>query len=154
MADTTQPGAGPLTDAERAALIAVATCMIPAGTARRLPGADDPAIFSDILKSLGRNTEAVRAALRALDTSAGGAFADLDPARQMAVAEAFRAVQPAHAMALATAVAQSYYRDDRVMRAIGMEPRPPFPKGFDVEPGDWSLLEPVRRRGKVYREVT
>ena len=45
------------------------------------------------------------------------------------------------------------YRDDRVLRSLGMEPRPPFPKGFEVEQGDWSLLEPVKRRGKLYREV-
>ena len=50
-------------------------------------------------------------------------------------------------------IAQCYYRDDRVMRAIGMEPRAPFPKGYDVEQGDWSLLDPVRARGKIYRDV-
>ena len=31
--------------------------------------------------------------------------------------------------------------------------RPPFPKGFDVEQGDWSLLDPVKRRGTIYRPV-
>jgi hypothetical protein len=40
-----------------------------------------------------------------------------------------------------------------VLEAIGMEARAPFPKGFEVEPGDLSLLDPVRRRGRVYREV-
>ncbi|MGH7054344.1 MAG: hypothetical protein ACREFK_16060 [Stellaceae bacterium] len=30
------------------------------------------------------------------------------------------------------------------MRSLGMEPRPPYPKGFEVESGDWSLLDPVR----------
>jgi len=34
-----------------------------------------------------------------------------------------------------------------------MEPRPPFPKGFTIEEGDWTLLDPVRRRGKLYRDV-
>lgn len=40
-----------------------------------------------------------------------------------------------------------------VLRSLDMEPRPPFPKGFAVEQGDWSLLEPVKRRGRLYREV-
>ena len=48
---------------------------------------------------------------------------------------------------------QCYYRDDRVMKAIGMERRPPFPLGFQVETGDLSLLEPVRARGKKYRDA-
>jgi hypothetical protein len=46
-----------------------------------------------------------------------------------------------------------YYRDDRVMRLLGQEPRPPFPKGHVVEQGDWSLLDPVRRRPRMYRLV-
>lgn len=39
------------------------------------------------------------------------------------------------------------------MRSLGMEVRAPFPKGFDVEPGDWSLLDPVRARAPFYRPV-
>jgi hypothetical protein len=46
-----------------------------------------------------------------------------------------------------------YYRDDRVMRSLGQEPRPPFPKGHVVEQGDWSLLDPVRARPPMYRVV-
>ena len=40
-----------------------------------------------------------------------------------------------------------------VMRSLGMEPRPLFPKGFEVEQGDWSLLDPVRARPKLYRDA-
>jgi len=50
-------------------------------------------------------------------------------------------------------VMQCYYRDDRVMESLGMEPRPPFPEGFEVEEGDWSMLEPVQRRGKIWRDA-
>jgi hypothetical protein len=39
------------------------------------------------------------------------------------------------------------------MRSLGMEPRPPFPTGHEVEQGDWSLLDPVRKRAKFYRDV-
>jgi hypothetical protein len=46
-----------------------------------------------------------------------------------------------------------YYRDDRVMRSLGQEPRAPFPKGHVVEQGDWSLLDPVRARPRMYRVV-
>ncbi len=51
-------------------------------------------------------------------------------------------------------VARCSYRDERVMRSLGMEPQPPFPKGFDLPQGDWSLLDPVRARGRIYRDAT
>ena len=56
-------------------------------------------------------------------------------------------------MYLTRIVLQCYYRDDRVMRSLDMEVRPPFPKGFEVEQGDWSLLDPVRARPKLFRDV-
>jgi len=46
-----------------------------------------------------------------------------------------------------------YYRDDRVMRSLGLEPRSPFPKGHVVEQGDWSLLDPVKARPPIWRKV-
>ena len=51
---------------------------------------------------------------------------------------------------LVSIIAQCYYRDDRVMRSLEMEPRSPFPQGFEVEQGDWSLLDPVKRRAAGY----
>jgi hypothetical protein len=51
-------------------------------------------------------------------------------------------------------VLQCYYRDDRVMRALGQEPRSPFPKGHVVEQGDWSLLDPVKNRAPFWRKVS
>jgi hypothetical protein len=46
-----------------------------------------------------------------------------------------------------------YYRDDRVMLSLGLEPRAPFPKGHVLEGGDWSLLDPVRARKPFWREA-
>ena len=47
-----------------------------------------------------------------------------------------------------------YYRDDRVMVSLGLEVRPPFPKGHVVEQGDWSLLDPVRSRRPFWRSAS
>ena len=55
--------------------------------------------------------------------------------------------------ALVRVVLLCYYRDDRVMRSLGQEARPPFPKGHVAEQGDWSLLDPVRARKPRYRRV-
>jgi hypothetical protein len=39
------------------------------------------------------------------------------------------------------------------MRSLGMEVRAPFPKGFEVEQGDWLLLDPVRARAAFHRRT-
>ncbi|MFI5393970.1 MAG: gluconate 2-dehydrogenase subunit 3 family protein [Candidatus Binatia bacterium] len=45
-----------------------------------------------------------------------------------------------------------YYQHARVVEALGLEARPPHPKGYQMEPNDLSLLDVVRRRPKLYRE--
>lgn len=139
---------------EQRALRVIAGHMIPASEAYAVPGADDDVIFADIVSSLERDTQAVRQALAAVADAAGCAIADLSAERRLVVLNEFRAAHRALASALELVIAQCYYRDDRVMRSIGMEPRPPFPKGFMLESGDLTLLDPVRARGKKYREVS
>ena len=46
-----------------------------------------------------------------------------------------------------------YYQQRRVVEAIGLEHRPPFPEGFPMEPSDTSLLEAVRQRGRMFRSI-
>ena len=142
-----------LTDAEARDLRALAGAMIPASAAYKVPGADDDAIFADILKSLERDTGDVRTALKQLATLAGGAFADLAPERRRDVAAAFKLEGGAPLSALNRVVLLCYYRDDRVMRSLGQEPRSPFPKGHVVEQGDWSLLDPVKKRAPMWRRA-
>jgi hypothetical protein len=134
-------------------LRALAGTIIPASNAYGVPGADDEKIFSDILRSLERDRDDICRALAHLATLSGGAFAELDPARRSEVTAAFREAGGAPLTALVRVVLLCYYRDDRVMRSLGQEPRPPFPKGHVVEQGDWSLLDPVRARPTMYRVV-
>lgn len=49
-------------------------------------------------------------------------------------------------------VYSGYYQHPRVVEVLGLEPRAPHPKGYPMEADDLTLLEPVRRRGKIYRE--
>ncbi|MEJ0020946.1 MAG: hypothetical protein WDN25_31255 [Acetobacteraceae bacterium] len=135
------------------ALRRIAGIMIPASETYAVPGADDPAIIEDIIRSLGRDAGSVRDALGLLDAHSGGAFADLDQAQAATVAESFLAGGGAEVTALGRAVLQCYYRDDRVVRSLGLEPRPPFPKGHVLEQGDWSLLDAVRGRPKMWRDA-
>jgi hypothetical protein len=134
-------------------LHALAGMMIPPSAAYGVPGADDEKIFGDILRSLERDHGDVCRALAHLAALAGGAFADLEPERRAEVAATFRETGGAPLAALVRVVLLCYYRDDRVMRSLGQEPRPPFPKGHVVEQGDWALLDPVRKRPPMYRVV-
>jgi hypothetical protein len=131
----------------------LAGMIIPQSAAYGVPGADDARIFDDILRSLERDRGDVCRALAHLATLAGGSFADLGAERRAEVAASFRESGGAPLAALVRVVLLCYYRDDRVMRSLGQEPRPPFPKGHVVEQGDWSLLDPVRARPRMYRLV-
>jgi hypothetical protein len=139
----------PLTPVQRDDLRAIASVMIPASTQFDVPGADDPVIQADIVATLGRDTALVREALDQLARLAGRPLADLDPARREAVAAHLRAKGGGAVATLTRVVLQCYYRDDRVVRSLGLEPRPPYPKGHVLEEGDWSLLDPVRARRQM-----
>jgi hypothetical protein len=127
--------------------------IIPASTEYAVPGADDAAIQADILNTLGRDTEGVRAALDHLARLAGKPLAELDGARRDAVAKEFRASGGVAAAILVRVVLQCYYRDDRVLRSLGLELRAPFPLGYTLEEGDWSLLDPVKARPPTLRRA-
>jgi hypothetical protein len=144
----------PLTPAQRENLRAIAGMMIPASAKFGVPGADDPAIQADIVATLGRDTVLVREALDEVARLAGEPLAGLDPARREVVAAELRAKGGDAVMTLTRVVLQCYYRDDRVVRSLGLEPRPPYPKGHALEDGDWSLLDPVRARPPMWRRAS
>src|SRR4051794_32445248 len=142
-----------LNPVQRADLRTVAAMIIPASAEYAVPGADDTAIQADILKTMGRDTAGVRAALDHLARLAGRPLAELDAARRDAVANEFRASGGAAAATLVRVVLQCYYRDDRVLRSLGLELRAPFPFGYTLEQGDWSLLDPVKAMAPSLRRA-
>ena len=142
-----------LTPTQQDDLRAIAGLMIPASAELDVPGADDPAVQADIVATLGRDAGPVREALDELRRLAGKPLAALDPARREAVALELRAKGGAAVATLTRAILQCYYRDDRVVRSLGLEPRPPYPKGHELEDGDWSLLDPVRARPPMWRRA-
>ena len=144
---------GPLTPTQSDDLRAIAAVMIPASTEFDVPGADDPVIQADIVTTLGRDACLVREALDELACLASAPLAALDPARREAVAMELRAKSGAAVETLTRVVLQCYYRDDRVVRSLGLEPRPPYPRGHVLEDGDWSLLDPVRARPPMWRRA-
>jgi hypothetical protein len=139
---------------QRRSLRCLAEMMIPASAEYAVPSAGDETIFADILRSFGRDADHVMEVLRTLDRLSDGVFADLEPARREQVALQVRETGSPALSFLSRIILQCYYRDDRVMRSLDMEVRPPFPQGFTVQQGDWSLLDPVRKRSKLYRDAS
>jgi hypothetical protein len=143
-----------LTQRQRDDLRGIAAMIVPASREYNVPGADDPAIQADMQATLGRDAAAVREALDLLARLADKPLAELDAARRDAVIKEFRASGGVAAAALVRVVLQCYYRDDRVLRSLGLELRPPFPMGYALEQGDWSLLDPVKARPSILRSTS
>src|SRR3954463_14286995 len=142
-----------LTRSQRDDLRAIAAMIVPASDEYKVPGADDPAIQADMLATLGRDTALVTQALDHLARLAGKPLAELDIAKRETIANEFRATGGAAAATLVRVVLQCYYRDDRVLRSLGLELRAPFPKGYVLAEGDWAMLDPVRARPPSLRRA-
>ena len=126
----------PFNAEQQAALKAIVGYMIPAGSNR--PAASEEAIFMDILGTLKDQPEVVRQVLEIYQNT------DLKGLSQMR--------SPA-VSALVSVTVQCYYRDTQVLQSLTAEARPPHPQGYEVAQGDFSLLDPVRARGPIYRRV-
>ena len=143
MTDTTATSSLSFDEQDR--LREIVAMIVPASEQYDMPGADDPAIFAEIVVAAAAQVGETRAAIAAVDALGDLAAAALGAALQKSSPEA-----AGHLQAITT---QCYYRDPRVLEAIGVEARPPFPRGYKVEQGDFSLLDPVRARGPVWRGV-
>ena len=145
-----RPSPATLSAAEQDCLRCIAGHMIPASEAYGVPGADDAIIFADMVRSIGRDGPALAALLRSVDAAAGR-LSVLDAADQASLLARLRGAEPAAFVVLEAIVSRAYYRDDRVLASIGMEARPPFPLGYELPATDWSLLDPVRQSGPLWR---
>lgn len=147
----------PLNANQREALIATLDMIIPASDDGRFPSAADMDVLGYIAKTEPQVLENLRIELDRLNSVSkdlhGVAFGDMPDHTRRELMDEIRGAEPHFLSDLALQTVTLYYQDDRVMEAIGMEPRPPFPKGYEVLAGDLSLLDPVRDRGQFYRDV-
>lgn len=80
-------------------------------------------------------------------------FAGLPEEQKDAVMRQVKSEDPEFFQALLDYTYSGYYIDPTVLELLGLEARPPQPKGYQLEPGDLSLLESVKKRGQAYRDA-
>ena len=157
MNNITEPVNRPFTNQEKRIFLALVDMIIPASEELNIPGASDTLIFKNIIANSAKNHQQILESLSALETLAqekeNASFANLLIDQRVRIVKIFRETYPTEANMFENLTSQCYYQDDRIMISLGMEPRPPYPEGFIVEQGDWSLLEPVRKREKFYRKT-
>jgi hypothetical protein len=141
-----------LTPEQRATLSSVLDEIIPPSEDGRLPGAGALGLAGSVEGFLQRTPGAVAGLARALDALGAERFATLVGAPRTQALNDFAAKHPGFVPGLLAPTYVRYYQEPRVHEALGLEPRPPHPKGHVLEAGDLSGLEAVRRRGKIYRE--
>lgn len=138
-------------------LAAVVDCLIPADPARGLPAAGALGLAGYVATRLGDALASLRPGFEALDAAArkraGGRFAELAAPEQHEVLRAHAERDPGFLPALVFHTYAGYYQHPAVLEALGMEGRPPHPKGYELESGDLTLLDPVRARRAFYREA-
>ena len=146
-----------LSRVQRDTLTAVLSLVIPRSEDGRLPDAAEYDVWEHICASASDLADIIRDQLDQLERHAqarlGKPLASLKRPDAQAMVDEIRAVEPEFMSDLARQTMGCYYHQDRVLEAIGIDARPPFPKGYEVKSGDLSLLDPVRRRGKVYRDA-
>ena len=138
----------------RRVLASVLDEIIPPSADGRLPGAGQLGLagyVADVLDKTPELASMVAQGLSDLDNLARGRnapdFAALSRADKLQLLNEWGFVLP-----LTIHAYTGYYQHAQVVEALGLEARPPHPKGYHMEPNDLTLLDAVRRRPKLYRE--
>lgn len=147
-----------LTSAQLETLSVLLNMLVPPTPDGRMPGAGEMAALLNHIAAARATLSALRKQLDELDREAmsrcGAAFSTVDEVSRVSLLDQIRARDPLALHQLAVETVTCYYQQDRVLEGLGMETRPPYPKGYQVEQGDLSLLDPVIARGKIYRDIS
>ena len=139
-------------------LSAVLNRLIPATD--DFPGAGDLGIASYVDTVVGRFAELRRLFAEGLTHIAlasqarqGQEFIALADDHKDAVLRQVETLHPTFFEALVQHTYSGYYSHPTVIRLLGLEARPPQPRGYHLEPLDLTLLDSVKQRGPLYRQA-
>jgi hypothetical protein len=148
----------PLNDDQLRAFAPALDRLIPRSADGTLPGAGELGIAADVdavLRRVPGMHEMVVASLAALDRLAerrGAArFTALSTDDQQAALDELSCTEHAFPPMLMLYTFGCYYKHPHVLAHYGLPVEPPHPKGYEVAPTDLSLLDPVRKRGPIWR---
>jgi hypothetical protein len=152
--------ARPFTAEQEDVLRALLDEVIPPSSDGRLPGAGGLDLIGHVARTVRQTpmlAPVIEYGLSAIAELAGtrspGGWAGLSPTEHSALFAEFAAGDQLFMPALLFLAYSGYYQHPRVVEALGLEARPPHPKGYAMEAFDTTLLDAVRRRGKIYRDV-
>ena len=83
----------------------------------------------------------------------GASFEELNGGRQDDVLRGVETGSPEFFDLLVRHTYNGYYSNPKVVELLGLDPRPPQPRGNRVERGDLSSLQVVVERGQAYRDA-
>jgi hypothetical protein len=157
MTDDTPRG---FSDQQARVLDGVLDDIIPRSADGRLPGAGELGLADSIAAGLHKMPELramIEQGVSALDDLArkrwSQGFASLAPPERSAALNELASSEHAFPPVLLLHTYAAYYRHPRIVAALGLEPRPPHPKGYEMGDDDLTLLDVVRRRGPLYRRL-
>ncbi len=142
---------------QRSLLNAIFDRLIPAQG--HMPGAGQAGVAEHLDAIAGGSARLARlfaAGLRSIESAAatrGSSFAEMTGDQQDEILRSVESNKSAFFETLLMHTYNGYYSNPQVVEALGLEPRPPQPRGHNVEFGDFSSLETVVARGQAYREV-
>lgn len=145
-----------LTEQEQQLLKRLCRLLLPADTLMGLPGGDDPEIFGRLLNRLAPRADRFSKLLQSKFSSYDDLLSMSDEDFQARCAPSLRSwpSKPDDLLArLITPLLQSYYEDHRIQAVYQRRPGAPFPEGYTVIQGDWSLLDDVKSRPSIFRQV-
>ena len=73
-------------------------------------------------------------------------FVQLEGKDRIALLQAFEQEQPMFLQMLMVHSCFGYYQQTDVLEQLGYDPRPPFPKGYDLDVGDEELFRNLKQR--------
>ena len=145
----------PLADPQLKILMLIVDLIIPGDEKRNMPAASDTGINTYLTAMEAEQLQALTFALVSLESSfvdAGLMIDSLSVSERKAHIENFSSEQVELWQLLVMMTYTCYYQDEEVIKALGLNPLPPFPRGNEVKQGDLSLLDQVRKRTGLYRE--
>ena len=138
-----------LSDQQTRTLVNVLDTLIPASPQRGMPAAGQVGVADHVQQA----EDFLPIVAAGLDALIDAGFDALQPAQRADALNELEASQPGFVPLLVFQAYQGYYQNLATLEALGLPPRPPHPLGYEVEDNDLGLLEPVRARDKLYREV-